>query len=97
MMKRTMVRRPPTRSSILIAVALLVAFVGWTWLTFTSDAALAAFDQRTAAPPLDPRSATAQIAAALRPAHLAGARVRGAGRHRACGRSGTGCASSRWR
>ncbi len=59
-----MVRRPPTRSSILIAVALLVAFAGWTTLTFTSDT-VSALDQRWVAPPLDPRSATAEIAAAL--------------------------------
>ena len=59
-----MVRRPPTRSSVLIAISLLVAFVVWTWLTFNS-AALAAFDLRTAPPPLDPGSATAEIAAAF--------------------------------
>src|SRR5947207_463410 len=59
-----MVRRPPSRSSVLIAIFLLVAFVLWTWLTFNS-AALAAFDQRTLAPPLDPGSRTAEIAAAF--------------------------------
>lgn len=59
-----MVRRPPTRSSVLIAILLLVAFVAWTWLTFNS-AALAAFDQRTLAPPLDPGSRTAEIAGAF--------------------------------
>ena len=59
-----MVRRPPTRSSVLIAISLLVAFVIWTWLTFNS-AALAAFDLRTAPPPLDPGSAAAEIAAAF--------------------------------
>jgi diacylglycerol kinase (ATP) len=59
-----MVRRPPTRSSVLIAISLLVAFVAWTWLTFNS-AALAGFDQRTLAPPLDPGSRTAQIAGAF--------------------------------
>jgi diacylglycerol kinase (ATP) len=59
-----MVRRPPTRSSVLIAIALLLAFVAWTWLTFNS-AALAAFDLRTAPPPLDPGSAAAEIAAAF--------------------------------
>ena len=59
-----MVRRPPTRSSILIAVALLVALVGWTALTFTSDT-VRALDERWVAPPLDPRSPTAEIAAAF--------------------------------
>jgi diacylglycerol kinase (ATP) len=59
-----MVRRPPTRSSVLIAILLLVAFVAWTWLTFNS-AALAGFDQRTLAPPLDPSSRTAEIAGAF--------------------------------
>ena len=59
-----MVRRPPTRSSVLIAISLLMAFVVWTWLTFNS-AALAAFDLRTAPPPLDPGSAAAEIAAAF--------------------------------
>jgi len=59
-----MVRRPPTRSSVLIAILLLVAFVAWTWFTFNS-AALAAFDQRTLAPPLDPGSRTAEIAGAF--------------------------------
>ena len=59
-----MVRRPPTRSSVLIAISLLLAFVVWTWLTFNS-AAFAAFDLRTAPPPLDPASAGAEIAAAF--------------------------------
>ena len=59
-----MVRRPPTRSSILIAISLLVAFVVWTWLTFNSPA-FAAFDQRTLAPPLDPTSRAAEIGAAF--------------------------------
>jgi diacylglycerol kinase (ATP) len=59
-----MVRRPPNRTSVLIAVSLLVAFVLWTWLTFTSPA-FAAFDQRTAPPSLDPASGTAEIAGAF--------------------------------
>jgi diacylglycerol kinase (ATP) len=59
-----MVRRPPTRSSILIATSLLIAFVVWTWLTFNSPA-FAAFDQRTLAPPLDPTSTAAEIGAAF--------------------------------
>jgi diacylglycerol kinase (ATP) len=59
-----MVRRPPSRSSVLIASSLLLAFVVWTWLTFNS-AAFAAFDQRTLPPPLDPASRTAEIVAAF--------------------------------
>ena len=59
-----MVRRPPNRTSVLIAVSLLVAFVLWTWLTFTSPA-FAAFDRRTEPPPLDPASRTAEIAGAF--------------------------------
>jgi diacylglycerol kinase (ATP) len=59
-----MVRRPPSRSSVLIAISLLVAFLAWTWLTFTS-AALAAFDMRTLASPLDQDLATAEIASAF--------------------------------
>ncbi|HEX6758133.1 MAG TPA: diacylglycerol kinase family protein [Propionibacteriaceae bacterium] len=58
-----MVRRPRSRSSVLIAISLLVAFVVWTWLTFNSSA-LAAFDMRTLATPL-PDSATAEIASAF--------------------------------
>ena len=52
-----MVRRPPTRSSILIAVALLLALAGWTALTFSSDT-VRALDERWVSPPLDPRSPT---------------------------------------
>jgi diacylglycerol kinase family enzyme/membrane-associated phospholipid phosphatase len=59
-----MVRRPPNRTSVLIAVSLLVAFVLWTWLTFTSPA-FAAFDRRTEPPSLDPASRTAEIAGAF--------------------------------
>jgi diacylglycerol kinase (ATP) len=59
-----MVRRPPSRSSVLIAISLLVAFVVWTWLTFTS-AVFAAFDLRTLPPPLDPTSRLAEIASAF--------------------------------
>lgn len=60
----TMVRRLPVRSSIIIIVGLLVAFSLWTYLSLTW-APLQAFDRQTLAPPLDPRSATAQIAAAF--------------------------------
>lgn len=59
-----MVRRPPNRTSVLIAVSLLVAFALWTWLTFTSPA-FAAFDRRTEPPSLDPASRTAEIAGAF--------------------------------
>jgi diacylglycerol kinase (ATP) len=59
-----MVRRPPSRSSVLIAITLLVAFAVWTWLTFNSPA-LAAFDARTLPPPVDPTSRTAEIISAF--------------------------------
>ena len=59
-----MVRRPPSRSSVLIAISLLVAFVVWTWLTFNT-AAFAALDQHTLPPPVDPSSRTAEIIAAF--------------------------------
>jgi diacylglycerol kinase (ATP) len=64
MMGPTMVRRPPAKSSILIAAALLVALVGWTWLTFAFGP-VQALDARLVAPPLDPLSPTAQIASAF--------------------------------
>ena len=59
-----MARRPPNRWSILIAVALLLALIGWTWLTFDSTA-FRTFDESLVPPPLDPASPTAQIAAAF--------------------------------
>ncbi len=59
-----MVRRPPTRTSLIIALSLLVVLVVWTWLTFTSTA-FEAMDARLVAPRLDPLSPTAQVAGAL--------------------------------
>ena len=53
-----------TRTSMLIVVSLLVAFVGWSVLLF-SWPALRALDERLVAPPLDPMSNQAQIAAAF--------------------------------
>ena len=58
-----MVRRPPTRSTIAIVIGLLVAFVVWTWLTF-SWRPLAALDQRWLAPTIDIASPTAQLVSA---------------------------------
>jgi diacylglycerol kinase (ATP) len=51
-------------TSIAIVVAFGVAFVAWTLLLFSSDA-LWALDERLVAPPLDPMSNQAQIAAAF--------------------------------
>ena len=62
-MVHTMVRRPPTRSTIAIVIGLLVAFVVWTWLTF-SWPPLAALDQRWLAPTIDIASPTAQLVSA---------------------------------
>ena len=43
---------------------MLLALVGWTWLTFRSPT-FRAFDERFLAPPLDPASPVAEIAAAF--------------------------------
>jgi diacylglycerol kinase (ATP) len=59
-----MVRRPPARSTIAIVIALFVAFVVWTWLSF-SWPPLAELDQRSLAPSLDSTSPTAEIVSAL--------------------------------
>lgn len=53
-----------TRTSMLITASLLVAFVGWSVLLF-SWPAMRALDERLVAPPLDPMSNQAQIAAAF--------------------------------
>ena len=52
-----------SRTSVLITASLLVAFVGWSVLLFSWPAMLA-LDDRLVAPPLDPMSNSAQIAAA---------------------------------
>lgn len=62
--KGSMVRKPPTRSSLLLVALLAVSFTAWTILVLAWPP-MATFDRRTAAPPLDPSSATAQIAAAF--------------------------------
>ena len=59
-----MVRRVPSRSSVLIAISLLAAFVVWTWLAFNSTA-VADFDVRMQPPQLDPGSPAAEIASAF--------------------------------
>jgi diacylglycerol kinase (ATP) len=63
MMGPTMVRKPPTRSSLGIVVGLFVGFVGWTLLTFYWPP-MARLDALLA-PPLDPTSRSAQIASAF--------------------------------
>jgi len=59
-----MVRRPPNRLSVLIAILLLLGFVVWTWLTFNS-AAFASLDQKTMPPQVAPGSRTAEIIGAF--------------------------------
>ena len=53
-----------SRTSVLIVVSLLVAFVGWSVLVL-SWPPMRALDERLVAPPLDPMSNQAQIAAAF--------------------------------
>jgi diacylglycerol kinase (ATP) len=60
----TMVRKPPTRSSIVLVVGLLAGSILWTWLVF-SWPPLEAFDRLVLAAPLDPESPTAQVAGAF--------------------------------
>ena len=64
MIEPTMVRRPPTRSSVLAAIVLFAALAGWTALTFWAPG-VRALDARFVAPELDPLSPLAQIAAAV--------------------------------
>jgi diacylglycerol kinase (ATP) len=59
-----MVRKPPSRTSLIVVAAFLVGFVVWTALTLASPL-LASMDRATLSPPLDPASATAEIAAAF--------------------------------
>src|SRR5690606_20776873 len=61
---RTMVRRPPSASSIAITASILGVFVGWTLLV-QFWAPLAAFDQRAAPPPITLASPAGQIASAI--------------------------------
>jgi diacylglycerol kinase (ATP) len=64
MMGHTMIRKPPARSSIVLVIALLAAFILWTWLVF-SWPPIAAFDRRLLAPPLDPLTKQGQVASAF--------------------------------
>ncbi len=59
-----MPRRLPRPAALVIAGVLLVALVGWTWLTL-AWAPLRALDDRLLPRPLDPTSPTAQVAAAF--------------------------------
>jgi diacylglycerol kinase (ATP) len=59
-----MPRRLPRPAALVIAGVLLVALVGWTWLTLAWTP-LRALDDRLLARPLDPTSPTAQVAAAF--------------------------------
>lgn len=60
----SVVRKPPSPSSLGIAVALLVGFVGWTLLVVHVDA-ITHFDHRVARQPVDVSGKIGQIAAAL--------------------------------
>ncbi|WP_205731062.1 hypothetical protein, partial [Escherichia coli] len=59
-----MVRTFGSRSTNLLLVALVLAFAGWTYLVFGTSR-LSRWDSDLLAAPLDPQSATAQIAAAF--------------------------------
>jgi diacylglycerol kinase family enzyme len=59
-----MVRKPPSRSSIVLVLVLLSAFVAWTALTFRWTP-LAALDARLLAPPVRLDSARGQIGSAF--------------------------------
>jgi diacylglycerol kinase family enzyme/membrane-associated phospholipid phosphatase len=59
-----MVRKPPSRSSVVLVLVLLVAFLGWTALVMWWPP-IDAMDARLVAPPLDQSSIVAQIASAF--------------------------------
>ncbi|SDS60001.1 diacylglycerol kinase family protein [Microlunatus soli] len=59
-----MVRKPPSRTSLVIVICLVAAICGWTVLVLTA-AWLPEWDARVAPAPLQPTSAPGQIAAAL--------------------------------
>jgi diacylglycerol kinase (ATP) len=59
-----MVRKPPSRSSVLATTGLALAFVVWTVLTFSWEP-LQSLDRRTLSSPVRPDSAVGQILAAL--------------------------------
>ena len=59
-----MPRRPPRPAALVLVVVLLVALVGWTWLTFTWTP-LQALDERLLPRRLDPASPVAQVATAF--------------------------------
>ncbi len=59
-----MVRKPPSRSSIVVVALLLLGFVGWTLLVLYWPP-IQALDQRFVAPPLTHDSVVAQIASAF--------------------------------
>lgn len=59
-----MVRKPPSRSSVVLVAGLLVAFIGWTLLVLYWPP-IAAMDVRFVAPTLNHSSIVAQIASAF--------------------------------
>nr|WP_294690621.1 diacylglycerol kinase family protein [uncultured Friedmanniella sp.] len=59
-----MSRRPPRPAALVLVAVLLVALVGWTWLTLTWGP-LQTLDQRLLPRRLDPTSPVAQVASAL--------------------------------
>ncbi len=57
-------RRPPSRTSVLAGVVLLLAFVVWTWLVLTRPG-VQSYDRSHVAAPIDPLSTGGQIASAF--------------------------------